>query len=159
MATAEQLRGEFQRFMDAHDIKYTVIDESDNMISLIFGGQGTDTHVIVDFDEEGNNATSVQFRSEAFAECNGSIASALPAINKINSSYRWVKFWVKDDGKIYADCDALVFPGSVGEECAQIAFRMSNIIEEAIKQLQGVATVSDDTIAALRMMSLFAKLR
>lgn len=159
MATAEQLRREFERFMDSNGIKYTLIDESDNLLALQFAGDTADTHVLIDFDEDGGQADGVNFKSEAFAKCNGSVSNIYPKLNSLNKQYRWVKFWVNDDGAIWANCDAVVFPGSVGEECAQIAFRMSRIIEEAIKDLGSSVTVNDEVSNMLRMMSFLAKLR
>ena len=159
MATAEQLRHEFERFMDANGIKYTVLDESDNVLALIFGGDTADTHVLVDFDEAGGQADGVNFKSEAFAKCNGSISSMYQKLNELNRRYRWVKFWVNDDGSIWAMSDAVVFPGSVGEECSQIAFRMSSIIESAIKDLGSSVTVNEETMNMLRMMTMMARFR
>ena len=158
MATAEQLRHEFERFMDSHDVKYTVIDEADNILALLFGGTTADTHVIVDFDEMGGLADGVNFRSEAFAKCNVSNSSIYPKLNQLNRDYRWVKFWVSDEGDISATSDAVVYLGSVGEECMQVAIRMSQIIEQAIGSLGNSVTVNDDTISAIRMMALFSQL-
>ena len=159
MATAEQLRHEFERFMDSNGIKYTLLDEGDNVIALQFGGDTADTHVLVDFDEAGGQADGVNFKSESFAKCNGSVSSIYPKLNNLNKHYRWVKFWVNDDNTIWATCDAVVFPGSVGQECAQIAFRMSNIIEQAIKELGSSVTVNEEINSMLSMMSFMAKFR
>ena len=60
MATAESLRQEFMRHMDSRGIKYTVFQEEDNIVYLAFGGD-KETFVLVDFDEDGNDAESVHF--------------------------------------------------------------------------------------------------
>ena len=156
MATAEQLRHEFESFMKSKGINYTVIDESDNVIAMLFRGNDNDTHVVVDFDENGGEADGVHFFSERFAKCKGSISSALPVINKLNRDYRWVTFFVDDEGAISATSDAIVYPGSVGPECVQCVFRMSGIIERALDELKSVAEID---LEAHHMLSMITLLR
>ena len=157
MVTAEELRKEFTDFMDEHDIRYTVMDENDNMVYLAFGGD-QDTYVMVDFDEDDeDDAQSVHFSSLGFASVERSnIPAALVTLNKVNSNYRWVKFFLRDDNKLCADCDAMVFPGTVGQECFHSAGRMSNIIEHAIKEFEGVAEVDQ---SAMMMLSAVAAMK
>ena len=154
MATAEDLRKEFMEFMDRLDVKYTVFSESDNIVHLAFGGE-KQTFVLVDFDEEDDDADSVHFVSQSFAKATkASMAGALVKLNEINRRFRWVKFHMDDDGAISADCDAVVFSGTVGEECTQIAFRMSSIIKDALGMLEGVAEIDEDTKRMLDIMAM-----
>lgn len=155
MATAEQLRQEFMKFMDRKGLKYTVFDEDDNIVYLAFGGS-KETFVLADFDEEGNKADSVHFVSQGFAKASN-IPAALVKLNEINKSYRWVKFYMDDQGTISADCDAMVYPGSVGEECTAICIRMSNIIEGALDKLAGVAEIDEDAKRMLDMMAVLKR--
>ena len=158
MATAEDLRQEFMRFMDSKDVKYTVFDEDDNILYLAFGGE-KETFVLVDFDEEGNNATSVHFVSQNFAKAEkAKIPAALVKLNEINRQFRWVKFHMSDDGVISADCDAVLTPGHVGEECLEITIRMSNIIESALDKLAGVAEIDMDAKRTLDVIAMMKRL-
>lgn len=158
MATAESLRQEFMRHMDSRDIKYTVFDEDDNIVYLAFGGD-KETFVLVDFDEDGNDAETVHFVSNNFAKAEKSkIPLALVRINEINRQYRWVKFYMSDDGEISADCDAVVSSGSVGPECVQIAIRMSNIIEDALDKLAGAAEINEDAKRTFDLIAVMKRL-
>ena len=154
MVTAEDLRKEFTDFMDEHDIHYTVMDEKDNMVYLAFGGD-QHTYVMVDFDEtDGRDAESVHFSSPGFATVEkANVPAALIALNKVNRKFRWVKFFMGDDNKLCADCDATVFPGTVGQECFHCAGRMSDIIEHALKEFEGVAEVDEETMKMLSMVA------
>jgi len=156
MPTADSLRQEFMKYMDSKDIKYTVFDEEDNIVYLAFGGD-KETFVLVDFDEDGNNADSVHFLSGNFAKAEkAKIPLALVRVNEINRQYRWVKFYMSDEGEISADCDAIIAPGSVGPECVQIAMRMSNIIEDALDKLAGAAEINEE---AKRMFDVIALMK
>lgn len=158
MATAESLRQEFMRYMDSKDIKYTVFDEEDNIVYLAFGGD-KETFVLVDFDEDGNNADSAHFLSSNFAKAEkATIPLALVRLNEINRQYRWVKFYMSDEGEISADCDAVLSPGSVGPECVQISMRMSNIIEDAIDKLAGAAEINEEAKRMLDIIALMKRL-
>ena len=158
MATAEDLRREFMNHMDAKGIKYTVFDEDDNIVYLAFGGD-KETFVLVDFDEEGNNASSVHFLSQNFAKADRpNIPAALVKLNEINKSYRWVKFYMSDEGEISADCDAVIQPGSVGPECLEITIRMSNIIEGALDKLAGVAEINKEAKQMLDIVALMKRM-
>ena len=158
MATAEDLRREFMNYMDAKGIKYTVLDEKDNIVYLAFGGD-KETFVLVDFDEEDDNASSVHFLSQNFAKAERAmIPSALVKVNEINRSYRWVKFYISDDGEISADCDAVIQPGSVGAECLEITIRMSNIIEGALDKLAGIADINKEAKQMLDVVALMKRM-
>ena len=157
MATAENLREEFMRYMDLKDVKYTVFDEEDNIVYLAFGGD-KETFVLVDFDEEGNDASSARFVSQGFATVEKSkVPATLVKLNEINRQFRWVKFHMSDDGKISADCDAVLTPGTVGEECLEITIRMSNIIENALDMLDGVAEINMETKRTLDIIALIQR--
>ena len=155
MATAEDLRKEFMEFMDAKDMHYTVMDEEDNMVYLAFGGE-TDTFVMVDFDEDGDDASSVHFSSLGFAKVEqDDMAAALVKLNEVNTKYRWATFFIHDN-ELSANCDAKIYPGSVGPECFELAIRLSNIIEDAIKDFAGIATPDEEK---MKMLSFIAAMK
>ena len=52
-------------------------------------------------------------------------------INKVNSTYRWVKFYLDDDGDVRVEVDALLDDDSCGEECLGLFQRLGNIADDA----------------------------
>lgn len=155
MATAEDLRKEFMDYLDAKGLHYTVMDENDNMVYLAFGGD-QDTYVMVDFDEEDDDASSVHFNSMGFAKVEQSdLPAALIKLNEVNMKYRWAKFFIRDN-ELWGDCDAKIYPGTVGPECFELTIRLSNIIEEVIKDFAGIATPNDEK---MKMLSLIAAMK
>ena len=157
MATAEELRQEFTDYMDMKGLKYTVMDKEDNMVYLAFGGE-KETFVMVDFDESGDDSDSVHFNSIGFAKAaKADFAKALVKINDINRKYRWVKTFILEDGKICCDADANVYPGTVGQECVQVVIRMSNIIEDILGDLEGVAEIDEEAKKTFDMLAMFKR--
>ncbi len=158
LVDAPAMRKAFERFMDEKGVKYSVLDEDDNIVYLSFGGSKYETFVFVDFDEN-VPCNSAHFSSNGFAKIiPGKNAEALVKLNELNRRFRWVKFWMDGDGIFTADCDAIVELGSVGDECVNMAFRLSNITEDALDELQGIATVNKeqkdqfDLVAAIKRM-------
>ncbi len=141
MATTETLRTEFERYMDEHNVKYTVVNEAENVVLLSFSrSEDESTRVFVDFDES-DNASSVHFCVQNFAKVKSQdlLPKALLIVNELNMNWRWLKFYIDVNSlEITADSDAKVFPGTVGDECTEICFRAANIIDEAFKQLDAV---------------------
>lgn len=160
MATTRELFDEFEAFMDEHDIIYHELNREDNALFLAFGGDDVqDTNVIVDFDEEDpesvGHADCVHFLSQSFAKCaKGNFPMALVKVNQLNLRYRWAKFTLSDDGSINCDADAHVYPGSVGDECAKVAFTMSGIIREALDELSDIAVPNEEVGHMLAMIAM-----
>lgn len=154
MATTKQLYNEFKAFMDKVGIRYREFDRDDNIIYLSFGGEHA-TYVLVDFDEvEGDGAGAVHFVSQGFAKCmKKDLAAALIAVNQLNARFRWVKFFINEDGEISCSEDALVDIGSVGNECANIAFNMSEIIGKALEVLADIAIPNEEAGRVLAMIA------
>lgn len=146
MASTEALRGEFERYMDSRGVKYSTVNSGDNIDLLSFDRHGESTRVYVDFDEEGE-ASTVHFCVQNFAKVKSQdlLPKALLAMNGLNRRFRWLKFHINTDNlTITADCDAKVFPGSVGEECTEICFRAASIIEDAFEDLDGIVEVEGE---------------
>lgn len=120
----------FVAFMDEQGIKYTDFD--DRAVQLAFHSdvvpQGV--RVVVIFDKENDNA--VHFVSKGFVKVpESSLSAALLAVNEANAKFRWAKFYLADDSDIVAEDDAILDMNNVGQECASICFRISNIVDEA----------------------------
>ena len=157
MVTAEQMRGEFTDHMDRKGLKYSVLDESDNIVLLFFGGKKYDTYVVADFDES-TPCDTVHFSSPNFATCSKSNLPALfIKLNELNRRFRWVKFWVNDEGSLTADTDAYIERGTVGEECMYVILRVSNILEDALESMEGLVELDKSTGDALRMAGVLRR--
>ena len=146
MASTESLRKEFEQYMDSHGVKYSTVNSGDNIDLLSFDRDGESARVFVDFDEEGG-ASTVHFCVQNFAKVKSEelLAKALLVVNGLNMRFRWLKFYVNTETlNITADCDAKVFPGSVGEECTEICFRAASIIDDAFDDLGEIIEKDDD---------------
>lgn len=152
--STEQMRNKCMKDMEAKGLKSTLLDESDNIVFMSFGGKRYDTFVLLDFDEE-TYCTSVHLSSQSFAKCD---SSKLPAVvlklNELNKRFRWVKFWVNDDCALTCDADSLVKYETVGDDCAELAIRMSNILEDALEALEGLATLDEETANQLKFVAI-----
>ena len=163
MATTETLRTEFERYMDEHNVKYTVVNEAENVVLLSFSrSEDESTRVFVDFDES-DNASSVHFCVQNFAKVKSQdlLPKALLIVNELNMNWRWLKFYIYVNSiEINADSDATVFPGTVGDECTEICFRAANIIDEAFKQLDAVIEKDEgeDTPSKEELLSMLKQL-
>ena len=153
MGAPEELFKELQQFFDQDGVKYRVVNEADNLMRLVFSatsskdGGGVRTTVLIDLDEaqEHDGSCTVHFASLSAGKCDeDKIPEAIVRINALNKRYRWVKFWFDDsDNTINADADAIIFTGTVGKECKQMAFRMSDIVEDALIQLRDIFKTDD----------------
>ena len=172
MGAAENLFAEIKQFFDQDGVKYTVINEADNLMRLAFAptsskdGGGVRTRVLIDLDEvqERDGSCTVHFACLSAGKCEeAKIPEAIVRINALNKRYRWVKFWFDDsDNTINADADAVIFPGTVGMECKQFAFRMSDIVEDALIDLRDIFTPEDgggDTPSRDDLLALLEALR
>ena len=163
MPTAEQLRQECLEYFDAQGIKYEIYDEGNNVVRLGFSasaekpGGGVETAIFADFDEDGDNSSTIHFTTARCAECpKENIPQMLVALNEANKKYRWSKFWLditeKEGAWFVAATDAMIFPGTVGEECARAIFTLSSITEDVLVELRDLLKLDDDKEAELRAM-------
>ena len=125
----ENYKEEFLAFMDQNGIKYTDIDE--RAVRLAFNADNVPQGImiVVVFDTENRNKVHLM---SGFAKVpEAKFAQVLMAVNEANAKFRWVKFYINDNMTIQAEDDAVLDLNSVGQEAAELAFRMSNIIDEA----------------------------
>lgn len=134
MATAEDLRYEFQSYLEREDVIFQVINSSDNIIRVGYNTDAGDVEVLVDFDENDNDAFCVHFFTQTGKCSSGYEPKAYIACNNWNRDHRWVKFYVDKDSDIDADCDANIFPGSVGKDCLTVIHMIVLNVEEFRKE-------------------------
>ena len=120
----------FVDFLKEHDIKFRDLDERAVRLSFHSDTVPNGVTVYVIFDAEDNNG--VHFTARDFAIVpKDKYAAVLLACNEANAKYRWVKFYINDDLEIVLDEDAVIDRSSVGQECAEVAFRISDILDDA----------------------------
>ncbi len=120
----------FVDFLKEHDIKFRDLDERAVRLSFHSDTVPNGVTVYVIFDSEDNNG--VHFTARDFAIVpKDKYAAVLLACNEANAKYRWVKFYINDSFEIVLDEDAVIDRSSVGQECAEVAFRISDILDDA----------------------------
>lgn len=126
-------KSEYMKAMDRKGIKYTDVDEF--RVRVSYSGDNTnkiDINVIFDKDGEG----LVALRCWSFGKVpDGKRIQMLEACNSLNNEYRWVKFYIDDDGDIAASLDAVIDISTVGAECIQLVSRMVSIYDKAYPKL------------------------
>ncbi|MCD8192406.1 MAG: YbjN domain-containing protein [Oscillospiraceae bacterium] len=89
----------------------------------------TKIDVIVAFEEDCKYAA---FRCFNFAKApKDRFGHAMIACNELNKKYKWVKFYLDDDGDVTAENDAILDAATCGEVCFELMIRMTQIVNEA----------------------------
>ncbi len=125
MANYKQL---FTDYMDSQGVRYDIKD--DYLVKVVYGGDNLNTiPIYVVFDKDDDPIISVKCWD--IAKFKNKEATALVVCNKLNSEYRWIKFYLDKDGDIVADCDAYIDHLTCGEECLNLVRRAVSIIDSA----------------------------
>lgn len=118
----------FTDYLDKKSTRYTFL--SDNALTFSFRGENTSSiDISFFFGESGRDVAIYSFNIAKFPE--EKVAEACFMCSKLNSQYRWVKFYVDEDNELTAEADALIDPYTTGEECYELLMRTANIIDEA----------------------------
>ena len=122
-------KGLYMRYMDQNNIKYTDVDE--RVVKVVYSGDNLQSIIVyVFFDPDGENL--VTFRSWDIANFKESqVPAGIRVCNDLNKQYRWVKFFIADDGDITAQIDAVVDEMTCGEECAHLVRRVVSIVDQS----------------------------
>lgn len=122
----------FLKFMDEKGIEYT--DRDENVVEVAYSGVNVRAiPIYVDFDDNGSQC--VAFKCWEIANFKNKLAAGLIACNELNKKWRWVKFYIDNDGDIIADNDSIVSSDTCGSECFEIVRRMVNIIDESYQTI------------------------
>ena len=126
-------KGAFMSELERRGIKYTDVNE--NRVSISYSGDNTnEIKINVIFDKDGDNL--VALRCWSFGKVPANKRSAvIEACNSLNAQYRWVKFYIDDDGDVCTSLDAVVDISTVGAECKQLVSRMVDIYDKAYPTL------------------------
>ena len=125
MADYKQL---FIQHMIQEGIKYSEVN--DRAVKVVYSGDNLQTiKIIVIFDEDGDPLVSV--RCWEIANFKDKLAEGYIATNKLNSEYRWVKYYLDKDYDVVAAIDAYVDEHTCGSECMSLVRRTVNIIDDS----------------------------
>ena len=88
-------KAQYLRYMDAHNIKYTTIND---IVSVTYtGSKSQSITILVAFDSGGANLA--EFACYSIGTCTGDekYANAIVLCNEMNKKFRWINFFVDDD--------------------------------------------------------------
>ena len=150
MATAEQLRSEFENALKQQEIAYQIVDVRDNILKFHFDLNSDEAlPIFVDFIENDDNSYVVKLISR-FGRCTEDVFSeVLLKINGYNQALSFVKFYVDFDdgyGYLYASVDAFIFPGSAGAECLAALKLLVQDLGRVLGDLGSFAQIIVETI-------------
>lgn len=119
----------FGAYLEKRDIKYTIRGDDEDMVLVRYAGDNmSDIPVWFNFS---TNTHDVAVRVVSIAKIpENKIANACFACSKLNSKYRWVKFYLDFDNEVTAELDAIITPSTVGEVCYELLRRIKNIVDE-----------------------------
>lgn len=117
----------FMNYMDSQGIRYT--DSGEHRVRVTYNGDNLKSiPVSVSFDSDGDNM--VTFHCWEIANFKSKLSDGIIACNFLNNKYRWVKFYIDDDGDAVCSTDAYLGE-DCGKECMQLVLRIVNITDEA----------------------------
>ncbi len=123
----------FMSYLDNNNIKYS--EPRELAVKIVYKGDNLNSiPVWVFFDEDGDPLVS--FKCWDITNFKGDkVATGILSCNELNSKYRWIKFYVDDDGDVIAETDAYIDSNSCGETCHYLVRRMVSIIDKAYPTL------------------------
>ena len=118
---------QFKQYMNEQGIRF--VDLEDGVIRISYRGKNINTINIIGVFG-GNKKGSVQFSCCPGVNFPSSIRyRAYVFCNVMNSNYRWVRFYVDDEGDIMCETDVLLRDGYV-VPCRAILEKMVDIVDE-----------------------------
>ncbi len=123
------------RFMsecDSAGLKYRDSRDLDDGNSLVVCGVSGKNNARYDvlfiFDKDGHSVSLRVFGLVTSSE--EKWAAMLDAVNSVNATYRWLKFFMKDD-RVNVQCDAIISDETSGKVCVELLVRTMRIVDEA----------------------------
>ena len=130
------------RFMsecDSAGLKYREGRDLDDGGSLVVCGVNGKNNARYDvlyiFDKDGHNVSLRVFGLVIFPEAKW--AGMLDAVNEVNGTYRWLKFFTKDD-RVNVQCDAIINDDTSGKICVELLVRTMKIVDDVYPRFMRV---------------------
>ncbi len=122
---------EICRAFDAKGIKYTT-DESEKNSRVIsqWGVKNGTDYRIQYISNDDDSDVSIRVFTLLHIE-DDKIAPIVVALNKLNCTYRYVKFVLDDDCDVNVEFDLPLHTDNIGEICVEMTSRFVNIIDDA----------------------------
>ncbi|MCD8105185.1 MAG: YbjN domain-containing protein [Lachnospiraceae bacterium] len=120
-----------QAYLESKSLKTKVMGEDGEALIAYFGCKNVDSlQIVLVFNDKGTN---VHIMGREFCKIPEDKKPAMYKVcSELNSQFRWVKFYVKEDeNTVVADDDAVIQLDSCGAECFELMLRMSSIIDDA----------------------------
>ena len=118
-----------QAFVDhltARDLRFNVDDKGDKVVVTVpFSGHNANCI----FSGETGEYLSIYLFFESVPE--DKYANVLVACNELNTTYKWVKFYIDSENDIMVQDDGLLAPASAGDEAFELILRMYDILKDA----------------------------
>ena len=128
----ERYMQDFVNYMENNNIKYT--EQKENVLKVVYSGDNLDTiSIFVIFDSDGDPV--VQYKCWDIACFKNKIEEAMNVCNELNNEYRWIKFYVDEDGDIIAAMDAFIDVDDCGDMCMYYFRRMLGIVDDAFPKI------------------------
>lgn len=112
--------------LDSRELTYKYDENEDNQIVAI--GFDKFTLLCIFSGENGNYFTI--FTDYVNCEKEKSL-DVIIALNQLNSTYKWAKFYLDKDNDVIIDTDAIIDEETGGDECFELVARFVNIIKDA----------------------------
>lgn len=98
------------------------------------GGENNNYHSMIVFSKD-STSCELQILDIVQKVPDDHRVKVIEALNRLNSSYRWVKFYLSDDGSITASDDAVIDLDTCGEEVDRCLMQLVGIVDEAYPEI------------------------
>lgn len=130
MASAEDIKRLFIKTLDGQDVKYDDVSDSDTQVVRV--GWHTKAYdslgIYFFFDEDGTSAHIQATIPISIPE--DRLPNMLMAINSANRSYRWIDFYLDEDGDVTGEMDAVLDTATAGDELFELMIRFVDICND-----------------------------
>ena len=116
-------------YFDSVGLKYHQHDERALSASWNADNVPNGIRVLMLFDKDGDN--NLRFVvSNIVTVPQDRLGAVILACNKLNSRFRFAKFYIEDNNELFIDGDAIVSMDNVGDVCREMCNRMVDIVDK-----------------------------
>lgn len=128
-------RQEFMDALDSMNIKFTLLNEEDNLLHIgVMSNTGVKTDIFVDFDETkgGEELPSCKFIAPSLAVApEEKTVNMLVALNELNRKFRFAKFSLSEENQVSVQIDIFFRGGDAVDECLFALQSIIRIVDES----------------------------
>lgn len=145
MATATQLREAFVKELRREGMKFELLSEEENIVVVPVKTRGVKFIVFVDFDEDGDEADTVNFVEPSIARVvdAAKIPEIIVKLNQVNSDYRFAKCYLNDArDRVACDYNLIVDERNAGPVCVRVLRIVVSCASRYIEELGDLVKTS-----------------